>query len=112
MKELISALQFVLAFAESEGKLDPNQYNLVQEHIQSLEDLTIRNDAMALITKLSHYDVAIKQDTAAGVLAKVTLMLTMYGSKPDAMLAVIHDKGWEVVTLADVEAVREFILKQ
>ena len=112
MKELIGALQFVLAFAESEGKLDPEQYGLVHNHIQSLEDLTIRNDAMALITKLLTEHVTITQDTAAGCLAKVCVMLTMYGSKPDAMLAVIHDKGWEVVTLADVEAVRKFILEQ
>lgn len=112
MKELIIALQACLALAVNDDAIDDEQAKLVADHIDSLEDLTIRNDAMALITKLSHHDVAIKQDTAAGVLAKVTLMLTLYGSKPDAMLAVIHDKGWPEVTLADVEAVRKFILEQ
>lgn len=112
MKELIVALQACLKIAVSGGTINDDQIVLVDGHINSLEDLTIRNDAMAMISKLSHHDVAIKQDTAAGVLAKVALMLTLYGSKPDAMLAVIHDKGWPVVTLADVEAVRKFILEQ
>lgn len=113
MKELIAALQFMLAFAEGEGRLDADQYNLVHDHIKSLEDLTIRNAAMAHVQKLRESgNYRIPHDTAAGVLAKVTVMLTLYGSKPDAMLAVIHDKGWPEVTLADVEAVRKFILEQ
>jgi hypothetical protein len=108
MKELITALRACLAVAVSDGLIEESDQALVNDHIRSLEDLTIRNDAMKLIAQGGQ----ITNDTAAGALAKVTVMLTLYGSKPDAMLAVIHDKGWEVVTLADVEAVRKFILEQ
>lgn len=113
MKELIVALRACLAIAVfNDDVLTDEQTKLVTDHIQSLEDLTIRNDAMKFITSMLVDNVPIPHDTAAGALAKVCVMLTMYGSKPDAMLAVIHDKGWPVVTLADVEAVRTFILEQ
>ena len=112
MKELISALQFVLDFAVSEGKLDDEQYGLVSEHITALEDLTVRNDAIQNVKDALVNNYVVSSTTAAGALAKVCMMLTRYGSKPDAMLAVIHDKGWPEVTLADVEAVRKFILEQ
>ena len=112
MKELIIALQACLAVAVKDAKLSGEHIVLVTDHINSLEDLAIRNDAIKLIKELSHDNQHIKQDSAAGVLARVATMLTIYGSKPDAMLAVIHDKGWPEVTLADVEAVRKFILEQ
>jgi uncharacterized membrane protein YebE (DUF533 family) len=111
MKELIRALRSCLAVAVSDGLIEESDQALVNDHINSLEDLTLRNDAIALLRAMEP-GKPLPQDTAAGALAKVTMMLTLYGSKPDAMLAVIHDKGWEVVTLADVEAVRKFILEQ
>lgn len=107
MKELIVALQACLKIAVSCGTINDDQADLVHDHILSLEDLTIRNEAMRMI----RLGGTIPPNTAAGVLAKVCMMLTLYGSKPDAMLAVIHDKGWEVVTLEDVETVRKFILE-
>lgn len=112
MKELLHALRSILAVAEIEGQVNADQHALVTAHIHSLEDLSLRNDAIKHITSMLADHVAIPHDTAAGALAKVTVMLTMYGSKPDAMLAVIHDKGWPDVTLADVEAVRKSILEQ
>jgi uncharacterized membrane protein YebE (DUF533 family) len=111
MKELIIALRACLAVAVSDGLIEESDQALVNDHIRSLEDLSIRNDAIKHIQNMEP-GKPIPHDTAAGALAKVTVMLTMYGSKPDAMLAVIHDRGWEVVTLADVEAVRKFILEQ
>lgn len=109
--ELIVILKDVVHFTNSKGRLTQGEHKLLMDHINSLEDLTIRNDAIALIDALGHNNQHIKQDTAAGALAKVCVMLTAFGSKPDAMLAVIHDKGWEVVTLADVEAVRKHLLE-
>lgn len=112
MKELIIALQACLDIAVNDDIINAEQYDLVRAHIESLEDLTIRNDAMGYIKDQITSHISIPRDNAAGALASVCVMLTTYGSKPDAMLAVIHDKGWPVVTLADVEAVRTFILEQ
>jgi hypothetical protein len=113
MKELIIALQACLRNAALRRLVTGDQYSLIKEHIESLVDTTIRTDAIEALTQLRDSpDYRLDPDTAAGALAKVTMMLTPYGSKPDAILAVIHDKGWEVVTLDDVNAVRTFILEQ
>lgn len=50
------------------------------------------------------------EDTASACLARVTVMLGLYGSKPEAILNVIHDHGYVEVTLADVIAVRNRVL--
>lgn len=112
MKELIVALRACLAVANNEGQLDADQYDLVSEHINSLEDLTIRNGAIEHLKLFMHNATRIPHDTASGALAKMCAMLVPYGSKTRAILAVIHDKGWPVVTLDDVNAVRAFILEQ
>lgn len=112
MKDLIIALRACLALAVNNDNVTHEQVVLVNNHINSLEDLTIRNDAIEYIQLMLNRHSVIPRGTAAGDLASVCVMLTTYGSKPDAMLAVIHDKGWPVVTLADVEAVRTFILGQ
>jgi len=111
MKELIVALRACLEIAVNDDIIDHKQAKLVADHIDSLIDLTIRNDAIELIKSMVR-GKTIPHDTAAGALAKVTVMLTLYGSKPDAMLAVLHDKGWGIITLDDVNAVRTFILEQ
>lgn len=51
-----------------------------------------------------------REQTAAVSLARTTVMLALYGSKPAAILSLIHDKGYTEVTLADVEAVRDYVL--
>lgn len=51
-----------------------------------------------------------REQTAAVTLARTTVMLALYGSKPAAILNVIHDKGHTEVLLSDVEAVREYVL--
>lgn len=114
MKDLIRALRACLAIAVSDGLIEDSDQALVNDHIKSLQGLGIRNDAITHIQAnlRSSGTYQIPHDTAAGALAKVCVMLTLYGSKPEAILAVIHDKGWDVVTLADVEAVRKFILEQ
>lgn len=112
MKELIAALRACFEIAVSCNTITDAQAKLVAEHVESLVDTTIRNDAMKYITAMLNDHVVIPHDTAAGALAKVCVMLVPYGSKSDAILAVIHDKGWGVVTLDDVQAVRTFILEQ
>lgn len=52
-----------------------------------------------------------REQTAAVSLARTTVMLALYGSKPEAILNVIHDKGHTEVLLSDVEAVRNYILE-
>lgn len=52
-----------------------------------------------------------REQTAAVSLARTTVMLAIYGSKPAAILNVIHDKGHTEVLLSDVEAVRNYILE-
>lgn len=52
-----------------------------------------------------------REQTAAVSLARTTVMLALYGSKPAAILNVIHDKGHTEVLLSDVEAVRNYILE-
>lgn len=51
-----------------------------------------------------------REQTAAVSLARVTIMLGLYGSKAEAILHVIHEHGHTEVTLADVEAVRDYVL--
>ena len=51
-----------------------------------------------------------REQTAAVSLARVTIMLGLYGSKAEAILHVIHEHGHIEVTLADVEAVRDYVL--
>lgn len=111
-RSLIELLSFVINFAESEGKLTIPEHDLLADHVNQLECVVVRNEAIEHIRALCHHSINIPHSTAAGALAKVCMMLTLYGSKPDAMLHVIHDKGWPAVTLADVEAVRKFILEQ
>ena len=50
------------------------------------------------------------EPTAAVSLARVTAMLAVYGSKDEAILHVIHEKGHTEVTLSDVVHVRAFVL--
>lgn len=111
-KQIKALLLRLIEVVEDSAEFTHADVVLLGKHINSLEDLTIRNDAMMLIDKLLNEHVSIQHGTAAGALAKVCVMLTMYGSKPDAILAVIHDKGWPVVTLDDVEAVRNYILNK
>jgi hypothetical protein len=73
---------------------------------------TLGEQAVVIIQKFLTISSQIPQDNAADALAQVCVMLTPYGSKPEAMLSVIHDKGWPQVTLNDVQQVREFILTQ
>lgn len=111
MKELIIALRACLAVAVSDGLIEETDQALVNDHIRSLEDLTVRNQAIQYIKDMMSLNYQISNTTAAGTLAKICVMLVPYGSKPEAILAVIHDKGWPEVTLDDVIAVRNFILE-
>lgn len=111
-RSTIELLTFAINFADSEGRLTAEENNQLRTLVESLKSVAIRNTAMKLIAEMMHEGTQVPSDTAAGALAKVTVMLTMYGSKPDSMLALIHGKGWPEVTLADVEAVRKFILEQ
>lgn len=52
-----------------------------------------------------------REQTAAVTLARTTVMLALYGSKPAAILNVIHDKGHTEVLLSDVETVRNYVLE-
>ena len=52
-----------------------------------------------------------REQTAAVTLARTTVMLALYGSKPAAILYVLHAKGFEDILLSDVEAVRNYILE-
>jgi fibronectin type 3 domain-containing protein len=48
-------------------------------------------------------------DEASAVLAKVGCMLVMYGSKDEAILANIHERGFIGVQLEDVQQIRQFL---
>lgn len=52
-----------------------------------------------------------REQTTAVTMARTTVMLALYGSKPAAILNVIHAKGHTEVLLSDVEAVREYVLE-
>ena len=52
-----------------------------------------------------------REETAAISLARVTVMLALYGSKPDSILDVIHQRGWTDVTIDDVYEVRNYVLE-
>lgn len=49
---------------------------------------------------------------APSVLAKVGTMLVLYGSKDEALLNNMHERGFTDVTLEDVQQVRQFLLEQ
>lgn len=114
MKELIAALQDCVNTALLEGHITPVAAQLVHEHIASMQKLAVREEAIQLLKNLmsmSSNMVTIDPDSAPGALAKVCLMLVPYGSKPDAIHAVIQDRGWTDVTIDDVHAVRTFLLE-
>lgn len=73
---------------------------------------TIADDACHLINTVRSGELSFTEcePTAAVSLARVTAMLAVYGSKDEAILHVIHEKGHTEVTLADVEHVRAFVL--
>lgn len=48
---------------------------------------------------------------AATCLAKIGVMLTVYGSTAAALLNNMHERGFDTVTLEDVERVQRFILE-
>lgn len=52
-----------------------------------------------------------REETASISLARVTVMLALYGSKPEAILDVIHQRGWTDVTIDDVYEVRNYVLE-
>lgn len=52
-----------------------------------------------------------REETAAISLARVTVMLALYGSKPESILDVIHQRGWTDVTIDDVYEVRNYVLE-
>jgi len=51
-----------------------------------------------------------REQTDAVTLARVTVMLAVYGSKTESILMVVHEKGFPDVTLNDVEQVRQYVL--
>jgi len=74
----------------------------------------LADEACQLVTHSRNGSISLTEcePTATVCLARVTIMLGLYGSKPDAILSLIHDYDYPEVTLADVEAVREFVLEK
>lgn len=74
---------------------------------------TIGEQAIQIIIQFQA-GVAWPQDTtdAPSVLAKVGTMLVLYGSKDEALLNNMHERGFTDVTLEDVQQVRQFLLEQ
>lgn len=78
-----------------------------------IDEPAIVTDACHLVNiALSGMPLSLCDDLPAVSLARATIMLTGYGSKPESILRVIHEHGHTVVTLADVEAVRNFVLEK
>lgn len=90
-----------LVYETEKAKLiaEYTQTQVVTEAIQWVKDCRAHNVSR------------VYEDTPSACLGRVTVMLGLYGSKPESILHVIHSHGHESVTLADVVAVREFVLK-
>jgi len=74
---------------------------------------TIGEQAIAIIQKFQTVGSwPLDLSDAPAVLAKVSVMLVPYGSKPAAILNNMHERGFTDVQFEDVQQVREFILTQ